>query len=124
MHEQSSDTSDIHENVMYLQQIMNKQKPYLNEKLSIFDLSKIVGISSNSLSRLINQDLKCNFFDFVNTYRIEEVKKKLQQRNNYSLISIAFECGFNSKASFNRIFKKQTGMTPSEYQKKKMSQQN
>jgi len=116
------DYSGEEENIQHLQYIMNSEKPYLNERLSIFDLSEIVGVSSNNLSRLINQELKCNFFDFVNTYRVEEVKKQLQQKNNYSLVSIAFECGFNSKASFNRIFKKQTGMTPSEYQKKKVSQ--
>jgi AraC-like DNA-binding protein len=66
---------------------------------------------------VINQREGKHFYDFVNTYRIEEFKEMIAARKNlqFTLLSIALDCGFSSKTSFNRYFKKATGQTPSEY---------
>jgi AraC-like DNA-binding protein len=76
-----------------------------------------LGVHPNYLSQIINQKEKKNFYDFVNTYRFEEFKKLIAQQKNqqYTLLSLAYDCGFSSKSSFNRYFKKATGQTPSEY---------
>lgn len=98
---------------------MVSEKPYLNEELSLSLLSASLGLSTNQLSLIINQTLDTNFYKFVNFYRIEEVKHKLKDKayDRYSILGIAYECGFNSKSTFNKIFKEETGMTPSEYKK-------
>jgi len=98
---------------------MQSEKPFLRTKLSINDLAEDLGIPSHHLSQVINERLNQNFFDFINSYRIEELKVKLKDPRNkhLTMLGIAFDCGFNSKASFNRIFKKHTGQTPSEYLK-------
>lgn len=100
-------------------QYMIDEKPYLDEELSLLKLSSSIGISTNQLSQIINQNLNTNFYKFVNSYRIEEVKAKLKdpKYNHYSILGIAFESGFNSKSTFNKIFKEEAGMTPSEYKK-------
>jgi AraC-like DNA-binding protein len=101
--------------------IMEQKRPYLNPELSLPELASLIDIPSYHLSRIINEKFECNFFDFINGYRMNEVKNKLTDPNfnNLSLLGIAFDCGFNSKSAFNRIFKKYTGLTPSEYQKTK-----
>ena len=100
-----------------LQHIMNTEKLYLNSGLSLALLSEKLGVSSNHLSQLLNEQLNQNFFEFVNSYRIEEAKRILTspESKQYTLSSIAFEVGFNNKTSFNTYFKKLTGMTPSEF---------
>lgn len=100
-----------------LLQYMDKNKPFLNPDLTLTDLAKDFGISRNNLSYLINNNLGDSFYNFVNRYRIEEVKKLMNtlKGKNLTLVALAFEAGFNSKSSFNNIFKKNTGLTPSEY---------
>ena len=68
-------------------------------------------------SHLINHDLKTNFYEFVNKYRVEEFKYRLQREDSdkFTLLGLAYECGFNSKSTFNHTFKKFTGQTPKEY---------
>jgi AraC-like DNA-binding protein len=102
-----------------LLQFMGNEKPYLDEELSLSKLSSLLGISTNQLSQVINQNLNTNFYKFVNSYRIKEVQVKLKDSkyDHYSILGIAFESGFNSKSTFNKIFKEETGMTPSEYKK-------
>lgn len=102
-----------------LEQVMEIQKCYLDENLTLNSLANLISTTDKKLSIYLNSYLKTNFYDFVNTYRIIEVKQKLETENfkNYTLLAIAFESGFNSKASFNRIFKKKTGLSPSEYKK-------
>jgi len=99
---------------------MLNEKPYLNPDLNLYSLAKLLDIRPNHLSQIINSMEKKNFFDFVNEYRIHEVKKNLVQddKKNLSLLGIAFESGFNSKASFNRAFRKIEGTTPSKYKEK------
>ena len=96
---------------------MENEKPYLNGKLSLKEVADALDLSPNHLSEVINGQLNQNFFDFVNSYRVRLVKEKMAdpQYNNYSLLGVALECGFNSKSSFNAIFKKATGQTPTEY---------
>ena len=100
-----------------LTQLMTKDALYKKSDLSIDDLASRVGVHPNYLSQIINQIEKKNFYDFVNTFRIEEFKRliTMQKNQQYTLLSLAYDCGFSSKTSFNRYFKKVTGQTPSEY---------
>ncbi len=106
-----------------LNQIITHNKPYLNEKLTISELAEMMNISRHLLTQVINNNLNKNFYTFINEYRIEEVKKMFAdpKKNHYSILGIAYECGFNSKSTFNTLFKKYTGITPSEYRKKVQS---
>ncbi|MDW3650000.1 MAG: AraC family transcriptional regulator [Bacteroidia bacterium] len=92
-------------------------KLYRNPSLSLSDLSKIVDISERLISNAINQELGKNFFQLINEYRVEEMKERLKDPNNdhLKILSLAFDAGFNSKASFNRVFKSYTGQTPKEF---------
>lgn len=96
-------------------EFMSKEKPYLNPELSLQELADTLIISRHQLSSAINQEQNVNFYCFVNTYRVNEVIRLMQMPENKHLkiISLAYEAGFNSKASFNRIFKQITGNTPS-----------
>jgi AraC-like DNA-binding protein len=98
---------------------METEKPHLNENLTLGELANNLEILPNNLSRLINEEFGKNFHEFVNAYRIDEVKKSLADPKfaHYSLLGIAFECGFNSKSTFNSVFKQLTGKTPSAYRK-------
>jgi AraC-like DNA-binding protein len=100
-------------------QMMETDKPYLNNELTLRELAGKLSMSTHNLSEILNTRLKQNFYDFINGYRVEEVKRRLadNESEKYSLIAIAFDSGFNSKSAFNTIFKKQTGVTPSQYRK-------
>ena len=93
--------------------------PYRQAELSLTELSEMIDIPSHYLSQVINEKLECNFLDFINSYRINEVKEKLVDPafNHYTIIALAYEVGFNSKTAFYSAFKKQTGTTPSAYKK-------
>lgn len=96
---------------------MESHKPYLDPELTLVSLAYQLGVSRNRLSEVINTAIGDNFYHFVNQYRIEEVKKLIGQEDSkkYTIISLANDAGFRSKSSFNAIFKKMTGLTPSEY---------
>ena len=96
---------------------METDKLYLNSDLTLRELAEKLSISPHNLSEILNTRLNQSFYDFINRYRVEEVKRRLADNDSdkYSLIAIAFDSGFNSKSSFNTIFKKQTGSTPSQY---------
>ena len=98
---------------------MKSNKPYLNPVLTIKDLSEDLNLHQKDLSRVINENFGKNFFNFINAYRVAEFKKRLNdpENQNYTLIAIAYDCGFNTKSSFNSIFKKTTGLTPSAYRR-------
>jgi AraC-like DNA-binding protein len=100
-----------------LKRLMTEDALYKNRDLSINDLASRLGVHPNYLSQTINQLEKKNFYDFVNTYRIEEFKRliAMQKNQQFKLLSLAYDCGFSSKTSFNRYFKKVTGRTPSQY---------
>jgi AraC-like DNA-binding protein len=107
----------LHQLKMDLLHYFNEGKPYLNNNLTINDLSDYFDVPVLSISKAINQGFNKNFFDFVNTYRVNEFKKQLRdpKNKNLTLLGIAYGVGFNSKTSFNRAFKKITSQTPSEY---------
>jgi AraC-like DNA-binding protein len=105
------------EYVNRLVSLMEEQRPYTRSSLTLSQLAGMLGISPHNLSETINSQLKMNFYDFVNGYRVEQVKRDLvdPSKMNLKILSLAFEAGFNSKASFNTIFKSMVGVTPSEY---------
>lgn len=96
---------------------MASQKPWHDPELTLTSLADRVDISRNLLSELINSGTGGNFYDFVNKYRVEEIKQLMADPKfkDYTILAIAFEAGFPSKSTFNSIFKKFTGLTPSEY---------
>lgn len=97
--------------------LMRERKPYLNGELRAGELAQQLNISVNHLSQVLNTIQNQNFFDFINGYRIQEVIEKMKdsRNRNLTLLAIALESGFNSKTSFNTIFKKVTNQTPSDY---------
>jgi AraC-like DNA-binding protein len=96
---------------------MVTQRPYHDPELSLTSLALQTNISRNQLSELINTGTGGNFYDFVNKYRVDAVKEMMvnPKYKDYTILAIAFEAGFPSKSTFNSIFKKFTGLTPSEY---------
>jgi AraC-like DNA-binding protein len=111
--------TDVAQYVIKIKNYMDTDKPYLDANITLQQLASSLEIPSHHLSRVVNEKFGYHFFDFINHYRVEEVKIKISDPKfqNYSLLGVAFECGFNSKSAFNRVFKKTTGLTPSEYQK-------
>lgn len=107
-----------------LEQLMLKEKYYLKSDLKLADLSGYSGIPMHHISQVINEKLNKNFFDYINEFRVEEFKQKIVDKefNNYTILAIGLDSGFNSKASFNSAFKKYTGITPSDYKKKHLLQ--
>ncbi len=98
---------------------MESEKPYVNPEFSLQILSDQLNISKHYISQVLNQILNKNFYTFVSEYRIKEFKKLTidPEFQHYTIMSLAFESGFNSKTSFNMIFKKYENRTPSEYLK-------
>jgi len=92
---------------------------YKDDDLTLYKLAAMLKVSSNHLSQVINSIEGCSFFDFINFHRIEAVKKiiALDEKKHLTILGIAYECGFNSKAAFHRAFKKFTCVTPTEYKK-------
>lgn len=110
--------ADINNYKKRLSYLMQTEQLYLNPDLNSKDLAEELGISGKTLSQVINQGFDQNFYDFINTFRCEEVKKILQgQDKKITIIEAMFQAGFNSKSSFNKEFKKLTGLTPSEFKK-------
>jgi len=109
----------VEQKVDALVKYMEREKPYLEPSLNLNDLAERLALSPHNLSYIINSRLQKNFYQFVNQYRVEEVKRALagQKKQREDLLRIAFEAGFNTKATFNTIFKSHTGMTPSEYRR-------
>ena len=105
--------SELKEKLLYVMQV---NKPYLKSDLKISDLANLLSVPAYQLSRLINSEFFVNFYDFINKYRVEEAKKLLiEDAHKYKILSIGYEVGFNSKATFNRVFKKFTNFTPSAF---------
>lgn len=96
------------------------EKPYMQSRLSIRDVAEALDVPVRHLSQVVNEHLEQTFYDFINKYRVEEFKRRATdpRYKNYKVLSIALDCGFNSKASFNRIFKKFEQCTPTEYMRR------
>lgn len=102
-----------------LDNVMKNDKPYINPDLKSNDLARLVSTSSYVLSYIFNQYLKSSYYDYVNKYRVEEFKRLVHtlDPHRYTLTALSQMCGFSSRASFFRHFKKLTGITPAEYLK-------
>ena len=102
-----------------LEKIMTQEKLFLNSSLNLGEVATKLSVMPRYLSQVINELKGQNFYDFVNAYRIEEAKKILSDpaNNNEKILSVLYECGFNSKSVFNTVFKKNTGVTPSEFRR-------
>jgi AraC-like DNA-binding protein len=96
---------------------MVSERPYLDPELSLIDLARRLRTNASVLSQVINVGIGKNFNDFVNQYRVDAFKRQAVDPANshLSLLGIALDCGFNSKATFNRAFKKLTGLSPREF---------
>ncbi len=122
------DTQRAVQNTDLLRQIekeMEINHAYRNPDLNLKEFSALIGVSVREVSHQINTGLGMSFIDFVNSYRIEEVKNRIEQEESdrFTLLSLAMDSGFNAKSTFNRVFRKFTGSTPSEYQKSVKSAQ-
>jgi AraC-like DNA-binding protein len=101
-------------------QLIDKEQLYENERLSLNDLAAKLNTHPTLISKAVNQCFGMNFNDFINQFRVEAVRERLDQGQHkvHTLLGIAYECGFNSKSTFNRAFKKVTGLAPTEYMQK------
>jgi AraC-like DNA-binding protein len=104
-----------------LQHHMQTTKPYLEPELTLEELSARLSLRPKILSQVINENTGQNFFDFINRYRIGEAKRMLTDPTDKKITvqEVLYVVGFNSKSSFNTLFKKYTGVTPSEFKNKK-----
>lgn len=114
-----SDDQEVSADLIKITAVMASEAPYLDPLLTLNKLATISGIPTYRLTKVLKLSLKSNFYDYVNSFRVDNVKRLLDegQAENFSILGIATESGFNSKASFNRVFKKITGITPSAYLK-------
>ncbi|MDX9805489.1 MAG: AraC family transcriptional regulator [bacterium] len=100
-----------------LEKYMKSEKPYLDNELSIRKLAQQLEMQPHHLSQVINSGFDNNFYTYINNYRINEVIDLMKdpKRKHHTILAIAYDSGFKSKSSFNTIFKKMTGKTPSEF---------
>lgn len=103
--------------VIQIEQYFTQKKAYLDPELTMKKVANELNIPLHHLSIVLNDKFGHTFSDYVNMHRIEEVKRKLTAQPHIKIESIGYECGFNSKATFNRVFKKYCRQTPSAYQK-------
>ncbi|TGL09209.1 AraC family transcriptional regulator [Leptospira levettii] len=101
-----------------LKQLFEVDKIYRDESLNLRDLAEKMDLSSHQLSEFLNSEMKKSFYQFTNSYRINEAKDRIQNEPERSLLAIAYDVGFGSKSTFNEAFKKETGTTPREYREK------
>jgi AraC-like DNA-binding protein len=97
--------------------VLGSKKIYLNQKLTVKGLALELNSTPKIISQIINSSFKKSFYDLVNSYRIEDVKRSLkdEQYKHLTIEGIALNSGFNSSSTFNRLFKSYTGRTPREY---------
>ncbi len=102
-----------------LELLLASSKVFLNADITIEQLAESINLPSRKVSQIINENYKQNFFDFINSLRIQEAQRIMQESTDPKLtvLEIMYQSGFNSKSSFNTLFKKKTGQTPSEYRK-------
>lgn len=102
-----------------MKQYMEEFSPYTNPALNLQDIAQALEVPPHYISQLLNLHLNTNFYEFLNTYRVARAKEMMGDPafDHLTVLGIGFECGFNSKATFNRAFKKIAGMTPGQYKK-------
>ena len=113
-------TIDVHKWGNQIKKIITEDEMYKNPQLTLSDVAKALNTNTKTISNSINSRFEMNFNDFINHYRIEAVKDKLNkgEHKTTTLLGIALDCGFNSKATFNRAFKKSTSLSPKGYLEK------
>lgn len=118
---EKSNTTDQY--IGMLEKLLVNDKIYLDSNLTLENVSELLHLSPSYLSRIIHNDMKTSFPDYLNSFRIEEAKSYLinPEFSNYTIIAIGLEAGFNSKSSFYNVFKKATGKTPLAYKKEMTS---
>jgi AraC-like DNA-binding protein len=100
-----------------LLQLMIAERPYRDPELTLPALAERLHTSPHKLSEVLNAELSKTFYDFINGYRVDDVRQRLArpESKNFNLLTLALDAGFASKSTFNQVFKKQTGQTPSTY---------
>jgi AraC-like DNA-binding protein len=100
-----------------LDNYLEKEKPFLNNDFKLNDLAVVLGTNRQYLSQIINENYNKNFYTLINEYRIKEAIKMFSEEKHkqLSIMGVASSVGFNSKSTFNTLFKKYTGKTPSKY---------
>ena len=99
--------------------VMEREQAYRDPDLTLADLAERLDTTPHKLSEVLNSELDQTFYDFVNGYRVEEVRRRLADAKSkpVNVLSLAMDAGFASKSTFNQVFKKRTGQTPSSYRK-------
>jgi len=112
-----ADINQLKDRLEVLTKYMETEKPYLDPNLNLIDLAKSLDMTRAQLSEVINLGIGKNFNDFINERRVEAVKLmiKNERHKELNLLGLAYDCGFNSKSTFNRVFKKWTRQSPTEY---------
>jgi AraC-like DNA-binding protein len=107
----------ITDTVLSLRNSMEQEKLYLEPALNLAALAKHTGIAPKTISAVLNQHLQKSFNEFINEYRIGEIKERLLQphNKNITIAGLAYECGFNSLPTFQRAFKAVVGVSPTEF---------
>ncbi len=118
--EKKEDTTLINEWKPKIEALLKSNKLYEDPELSLTQIAKLLKTNPSIISKVINQGFQMNFNDLINFYRVEAVKEKLNagEQKTQTLLGIAFDCGFNSKATFNRAFKKFAFVSPKEWSEK------
>jgi len=106
--------------VQRITQLMEREKLYQETELTLQQLAAKLEVPNYQVSQALNEGMKKSFYDLVNGYRVEEAKRLLAdpENRNYTILSVGFEAGFNSKTTFNTVFKKFSGLTPTAYRDK------
>jgi len=118
-HLTNTSEEDIKALELRLKEVLETLQPYKDEDLTLASFASLLPTTDRKLSALLNHYLNTTFYDLINAYRVSYVKQKLiePESHKYTILAIAYEAGFSSKTSFNRIFKKETKLSPSAYKK-------
>ena len=98
-----------------IQKQIEGEELFLDSKMTLAGLAEATGLSKHHLSEVLNRHVGKNFYEFINGYRVDFVRKRLGEKPDQKILDIAFEAGFSSKSTFNAIFKQFTGQTPTQY---------
>ena len=109
------DTVEAKEICHRLEHILKEERLFLDANLSLQKIAQLLKVSTVKVSQTLNEYRNTNFNDFINAYRITAAKQMIETQSDFTFEAIAMDCGFNSKSTFNRAFKKQTSTTPKEY---------
>ncbi len=109
--------ADMRQKGIWLKKMVKENRYYQDPELNLGSLAEKLELTTHELSRILNTVLKKSFNDFINEYRVQDAVRKMQDKayDHITLLGIAYESGFNSQSSFNRVFKQSTGKSPVEY---------